>query len=333
MRPVIAGLALLALVDGVWGTVFPRPDPFASWVRPEADKVFFLGNSLFKTAFDLPAMGRDAGLGYTPPFDAHIGHYTNLWYLYATAGFRQVKPALVVWGFRPTYANRPAFRKRESCDVDLLRDYWDANYLAKTSSASLTAAERFTLALGSASSLFGQHERIRSRVTRAINQAVCSGARVLGSATLCGQLQGVSKGRATVADLVQRFGSRGAVTLSEQQVVDGGRSFITGDTVTFDRSFVPDIAAKLSAQGIPQLVVIFKPGAYTRGAVASAEERRFVEDAVRYFNDHDIPSLNFVNDSRVQRQHYAEGDHYNDEGRALLTGIMSDQLRSMLAGG
>lgn len=333
LRPVIAGLALVILVDAACGIAFRLPDPFARFaVRPEAGKVFFLGNSMFKTAFDYEVIGQEAGLGYRPPFDAHIGHYTSLWYLYVTAGFRDVQPALVVWGFRPTYANRPAFRKREPCDVDLFRDYWDANYLAKTRSAGLSPGERFKIGLESISFLFGQRERIRARVTREINSVIHSVAGRGGHAAAGVPLQSVVDGRVSVADLVQRFGSRGAVTFGEQKVVDAGKGFITGQKADFARSFVPDIVARLAARGIPQMVVIFKPAAYTQGAVP-AEDRVFVADAVQYFREHGIPYLDFVDDERVQRRHFAEGDHYNEEGRALLTAIMSEKLRTVLAGG
>lgn len=328
----MAGLALLFLADRVFGVAFKRPDPFSHFsVRPQAGRVFFLGNSLFKTAFDFEAIGREAALGYTPPFDAHVGHYTNLWYLYATAGFQDVKPSLVVWGFRPTYANRPAFRKRQFGDLDLFRDHWDANYLAKTASGRRSLAERAEIRLGSLMSLYGQRTEARAGLTHAINRGLCSVARRMGRAPICSQLEGASNGRASVADLVQRFSSGGAIRFAEQQMVDAGEAFVTGDKVGFDRSFVPDIAARLTEKGIPQLVVMFKPVSYTTRPVPD-EDREFVDDAVRYFALHDIPVLNLVDDPRVQRRHFAEGDHYNGEGRALMTALMSDKLREVTAG-
>lgn len=328
---MLAGLALVALVDVAWGTAFRSPDPFARFAaRPQADRVFFLGDSLFRTAFDFPAIGRDAGLGYTPPFGAHVGHYTNFWYLYVTAGFRDVKPSLVVWGFRPTYANRPGFRKREFCGLDVLRDHWDTNYVAKTASAPLTPGERFEIALERSSWLLGQRDRAGAALARGMNASLCSWARRLGPAPACDALQGVGGARASVADLVQRFGSGGAATLADQRVVDAGAAFVTGERVTFDRSFVPDIAARLQARSIPQLVVIFKPVAYTKGSVPK-EERDFVEAALRHFDERAIPSLNLVDDPRVQRRHFADGDHYNGEGRALMTALMAAKLRAVLA--
>ena len=318
------------LADMCCGFAFSLSDPFSHFpVKPESGKVFFLGNSVFKTAFDYAAIGEQTGLGYTPPFDAHVGHYTSLWYLYVSAGFTDVKPVLVVWGFRPTYATLPAFRKREPCDVDLFRQYWDENYLAKTRSAQLSLAERFKIRLESASLFFGQRDRIRTAVTRGINVLV----RILaGRDTASAQgipIDAVVDGRVTVADLVQRFGSGGALAFTEQKVVDAGKSFITGERADFAGSFIPDIVDRLQAKGIRQLVVIFKPVAYTEGPVPPAD-REFVDVTLRYLQGRNIPYLDFVDDDRIQKQLYAEGDHYNAEGRELLTRLMSEKLREVM---
>lgn len=330
VRPVLVGLFIFMLVDVCCGFAFGLPNPISRFtIQPENGKVFFLGNSMFRTGFDYSAVGKLAGLGYRPPFDYHSGHYTNFWYLYVTAGFADVKPSLVVWGFRPTYANLPAFRKREPCDVDLFREYWDDNYFAKTRSAELSFAERFKIRLEGASFFFGQRERIRARVTRSINVLI----RALGGrGNAAGQgipIDAVVDGRVTVADLVQRFGSGGAVAFGEQKMVDAGKSFITGERAGFAGSFIPDIVDRLEAKGIRQLVVIFKPVSYTDGPVPTAD-REFVDATLRYLEERNIPYLDFVDDDRILKRHYADGDHYNQEGRDLLTRLMSAKLREVL---
>ena len=328
LQPLALGLLLVVVIDLACALAFRAHDPFARFsVHPQAQRVFFLGNSMFKTAYDFDTIGTLAGLGYTPPFDAHVGHYTNLWYLYARAGFAKVKPSLVVWGFRPTYATLPAFRKREPCDVDLLRDYWDANYLAKTGSADLSFAERLTITLETHSFLFGERERLRRVLSRMLT-TVTGMLFDPGGAVIAPLLDGT----ASVADLVQRYGSGGTLAFGEQKVVDSGTSFITGARADFGHSLVPDIVDALHRQQLAQLVVIFKPAAYLDAPMPPAD-RAFVDASLHYLAARGIAVLNLVDEPRITRQHYADGDHYNAAGRELMTALMAEKLRTVLAQG
>ncbi len=330
LQPLALGLLLVVAVDLACAFALRSHDPFARFsVHPQAQRVFFLGNSMFKTAYDFDAIGTLAGLGYTPPFDAHVGHYTSFWYLYARAGFTKIKPSLVVWGFRPTYASLPAFRKREPCDVDLLRDYWDSNYLAKTGSADLNFGERLTIELEAHSFLFGQRERLR----RVLSRLLTAATGMLfehGDSTSGAVIAPLLDGTVSVADLVQRYGSGGALAFGEQKVVDAGKNFITGTRADFAHSFVPDIVDVLRAQQLKQLVVIFKPVAYLDAPIPPAD-RAFIDASLQYFAARGIAVLNLVDEPRITRQHYADGDHYNAAGRELMTALMAEKLKTVLA--
>lgn len=84
----------------------------------------------------------------------------------------------------------------------------------------------------------------------------------------------------------------------------------------FVEGFTPLIAETLAAAGEPIAV-----------------EERFVTDAVRALEDAGIPYVDLYHDSKLAREHFAAGDHYNMEGRGVVTDIVAETLVALLGSG
>ena len=133
----------------------------------------------------------------------------------------------------------------------------------------------------------------------------------------------------SVSDMIVKRFSKGNFVMVEETVADRGDKFIKGKKVRFKDSFIPDITTMISNAGIPQLVLIFKPVAYFNDKL-DPESIKFADDAENYFISNNISYINFMKDNRIAIKFYANGDHYNQEGREFITKIVGEKLNFQL---
>jgi hypothetical protein len=334
----IVALAALLVVAADRVVAWTNDDAVAAdfadrlFVQPSEDGVYLLGNSMFKTGVD-PERLEDMLGGTTPvDFEYHNGHYSNLWYLIARTALGQTEhdPRVVVWGFRPYYAMRPAFRQNGPTDNDLFA-IEDPLYERLEGGETFTepptvSSARFRAQLASSSGLYQQREDVQAHVA---DTAVRVGVDVLdlvGVGYAESLRASVVEGDRTLADEIVRLGTGGETVLTEELVVDGVGDFIVGPVRPFADTYIPATAEAITDAGLDQVVVIWRPVIAADGSPAP-EEDAFVADALAWFESQGIPVLDLYNDERVERRFFASGDHYNEEGRELITGVLARFLR------
>ena len=106
--------------------------------------------------------------------------------------------------------------------------------------------------------------------------------------------------------------------LAEERVGDGVGDFVTGERADFADGFVPITAELIADAGIDQLVIIWKPRNVADGNPTETDDM-FVAHALAWFDDAGIPVLDIYGDDRITIDYYASGDHFNPEGRELVT--------------
>lgn len=339
------GIAIVALAIGLFGLLdlaVGLAQPAESSlddrlpVAMERGDVYLLGNSMFKTGVDLDQLS-----GILPDesvkFSYHDGYYSNLWYLMAKNAIvprPDDLPKVLVWGFRPTYANQPAFQKIDSPDIDTFslesEPFWDE----AVSSQGLTVIPDRTLA-----SRLADHSTIRSERARAQDWTQSAANRIsvslldaVGAGSADALRSALIDSDDSVSDVLLRAVTDGRVQMSEELVVDAGAQFIEGPEVQFDQSFIPPTTELLSEAGIDQLVVIFKPVSVLDETIPpSAVE--FADAASRFFEEQGIPYLNLLDEESLSSDQFASGDHYNADGRENVTALVGNRLRLLLGQG
>lgn len=294
---------------------------------PEEDAVFVVGNSMFQTGIDMDLLSRQ--LGTDVAFDYHNGHYSSLWYLISDLAVPQFEsePELIVWGFRPFYAADPAFRQNRPTDNDLFEP-GDLLYQRLTTvddPPEQTFGARTAEALGDRSALFAARDDVQDRVSGFVADI---GVDVL-AAVRPGATEGFRSeyeaGELTIADEFLREVTGGDVQRTEELVVDGVGDFVRGPRTGFADGFIPATALRLEEQDIDQLVVIWRPVAAANGSEIP-EQEAFVDEAIAWFEDQGIPYLDLFSDERIDESLFASGDHYNQDGRLLITSIVADRI-------
>lgn len=297
---------------------------------PEDGAMFVVGNSMFQTGIDMDLLGRE--LGSEVAFDYHNGHYSSLWYLISDLAVPQfdVEPDLVVWGFRPFYAADPAFRQNRPTDNDLFEP-GDLLYQRLTTvddPPAQTFGARTAEELSDRSALLAARDDIQERVSTYVADL---GVDVL-AAVRPGETEGFREeyaaGELTIADEFLREVTGGDVQRTEELVVDGVGDFVRGPQTGFGDGFIPETARRFDDEGLEQLVIIWRPVAAADGSEIPDQEE-YVRDAIEWFEAQGIPYLDLFSDERISESFYASGDHYNQEGRLLITSIVADRVRAL----
>lgn len=264
--------------------------------------------------------GERARLGY------YDGHYTSMWY----AAFRNslipsgIKPKVVVWGFRPTYAVFPAFRKNGPTQLDKVFDSDDKVFLdilarAESGVSTKAAFERgmqfsFWEWLQSVAPITREREGLSAAINASFSRWIAS----IFSPNNENAQYLLDTPSAKISDLIVSFATGGEVRRADALVVDNGERFVVGNAMAFNQSFVPLTASLLRQNDIPQLVVIFKPVAVF-GEGMPPEPQAYYEDAIAYLKSNDIPYIDFIADPALTEDLYAKGDHFTAEGMAYVT--------------
>lgn len=306
------------------------------FVQPRAGGVYLLGNSMFKTGVD-PAQLQSNLLGTVPvDFEYHNGHYTNLWYLIAKSALGRTAqdPAVVVWGFRPYYARMPAFRQNRLNDTDIFT-FEDALFESLSSGASFTEPKTLSSAyvkseLDEMSGLYRERDDVRESLNDGAVEVGVTFLEWAGVGFADRLKDAVVDGDRSLADEITRLVTDGEVVLTEELVVDNEGDFVTGPNVPFREGFIPPTAEAFRDAGLDQLVIIWRPITAAQGAPIP-EEAQFVEDALAWFEAEGIPALDLYHDDRIQPVHYGAGDHYNEDGRRLITKIVAEYLDANFA--
>ncbi len=300
-------------------------------VQPVDDGVYLLGNSMFKTGVDVEAM-QDGIPERDVRFNYYDGHYTSLWYLIAEGAMAPSveRPGIIVWGFRPRYAALPAFRQNRPNSTELFI-FEDLAYDRLTGESAVTPAIDAQSFLTEWSGTYGQRSETQDAISNTTERIGLDALDTVGL-DIDALRDRLIDGDSSIADEIVSAATGGVVKLTEEQVVDGVGDFITGPTLPFDDGFIPLTAQSFADSGYTQLVIIWRPVNVAEGNPDPAEDE-FVDDAVAYFESRDIPYVDFYHDDRIGLSFFAKGDHYNSEGRAAITAILTDRIRSLLAGG
>lgn len=302
-------------------------------VQPKSDRIYLLGNSMFKTGFDMEAWPKYLPADQGIDLAYHDGHYTNLWYLILKNAIipSEEKPRVLVWGFRPTFAYFPSFRKRARCDIEKFQDGKDATYERIAAEVRLSRTEAFHNGFSELSVLYALREGVGTRQVALLKHL---GARsILYFKPAHAQAERLlNSPDVSVSDYLTYALSGGRVQSSAERVVDGGDRFVKGPKVGVSESFVPQIMRLLQEAGIPQLVVIFRPVSATGGGL-DADAKQFTEDAISLFEKAGVPYVNLVDEDALTADAYGKGDHYNQKGRAIVTERVGRALSALVGSG
>lgn len=339
-RPLaVLVIALLTVVPLSWvlGTFDKDADARSAeqlLEPPSEGGVWILGNSIFKTGVDPKSLETQLD-GPPVDFEYHGGHYTSLWYLIATYALPMVdeSPDVVVWGFRPAYAALPAFRQNKINDTELfLPDNEDPTYtrLAEgVEEPDLNLLDDLANDIASYASTTGIWRARDEAASWLSNQGLNLGVALADSAGASGGSmvrREVIEGNSSVLDLLNRVTTGGAIELAEERVVDGVGDFVVGETKGYADSFIPVIANRINDLGLRQLVIIWPPRVKAEGTPTPHDDI-FVSDAVADLEETGFEVLNLYDDSRfIGLDFYAEGDHFNVEGRNAVTALLAEEL-------
>jgi hypothetical protein len=115
--------------------------------------------------------------------------------------------------------------------------------------------------------------------------------------------------------------------LTGDSFADG--DFVTGPTVGFTEGFIPLTVESFATSDLPQLVVIWRPVTVAQGT-PDPDEEQFVAEAVAYLEARGIPYVDFFHDDRLGLTMFAKGDHFNADGMAQVTDILTERIRELL---
>lgn len=92
-------------------------------------------------------------------------------------------------------------------------------------------------------------------------------------------------------------------------------------------SFLPSMVDIAKGSGIQLAFVRFKRRRDLEPDQQPAALAQYMKDLQAYFEENDIPLIDFTDDARIQPEHYGNGDHLNrDLGRSLFTRMVSEAL-------
>lgn len=336
LAPVALASIFLAL-SALLAQNAPERSHFALRGNPTSGGIYFIGNSMFGTGLDIEAL-HEAFPNETATFGYYDGYYTSMWY----EAFRnslipsQIRPKVVIWGFRPTYADLPAFRQNRETDLDRLYDANDTKFEAVLAVAGdesrngrrTTFNQRNRLSffdwLGDAAPIVRRRGDLRDVISRRLAHFIAASFAETNETAerFADQHLGLK-----ISDIIVSFSTNGRIQKADALVIDNGERFISGEEVDFDKSFSPLIAELLRSAKIPQLVIIFKPVSVLDGKMPEAAAS-YHRDAIAFFERENIPYVDFVSDPHLTRSFYAKGDHYTSEGMAYVTARIIESLRA-----
>ena len=330
-RVLASALLSLMLVIGVdvgVGWLLPPAETRidALKVKPDADRIYLLGNSIFKTGFDAGLLEDHLGGAVGVDIEIHEGHYTSLWYLIVKNALIRADPPprLIVWGFRPGPAQQPGYRLKRVCDIERFLGPADDEFHGMVAGANATETLPWRIWLGEHSNLYSRRLEARTALFDSLQNKMLAGLSIVGGPAVALIESELESGR-SLSEVTRRRIEGARYRMAEETLVDSGKSFIGSAPAPFSQSFVPLIAEMIAEAGIPQLVLILKPASGPKGN----RELEFTRDAVRYFDRRGIPSLNFLEEQQIQLHHYASGDHYNEKGRQLMSRLLAQALMEL----
>lgn len=329
-RIVLSMIFVLLVAEVCARQINPFPSLWENLPNPpDKESVMVLGNSMFKTGLNFQELEQLSHENVE--FNYYNGYYTNLFLLISknALAIAPEKPKLVIWGFRPHYAQYPAFRRFELGHIsDFITDT-DSEVSELLQLDSITARGSVLRTIEERSRLVASRASIQENLQIELKgtaiDLLCAAARF---ASIENPFE--SWRRLPVSDILVSATSHGLVQMAEEKVDDGtARKFVTGDRVQFPESLVPRIALTLQDSEIPQLVVIHKPVAAAKGRL-STQERIFTDQAIEFFEREQIAYVNLLDDPLISIDMYASGDHYNINGRNLVTQRISSTMRNLL---
>jgi hypothetical protein len=305
------------------------------FVQPHTEGIYFLGNSMFKTGIDFISL-EETLPEITIDFEYHNGHYTNLWYLIAKSALENTEesPRFVIWGFRPRMALDPAFRQNQTNDTDLFA-FDDPLYNTLKDGEDFSRPSFFSpdyvrLTLDRSTGLHPQRDIFQEWVK---DKALKIGFKLLetlnisSSTSLKNSLDSMDR---SLADEIAQLLTGGAITFTEETVVDTKGDFISGPQRNFEDGYIPATSDAFKAADIQQVIIIWRPVNVAIGNPHTVEDQ-FVADSLRFFSQQGIPVINLYDDSSIGRSFFASGDHYNAQGRAYVTDLLGEFLSELIA--
>ena len=99
------------------------------------------------------------------------------------------------------------------------------------------------------------------------------------------------------------------------------------------RSFLPEMIRAAKGAGVRLVLVRCKSSSYAEQLDAdTAEMKAYTADLTRYLQERGVHFLDYVHEPGIDVACYANGDHLNEEGKRVWTGLMSEDLAALLSG-
>lgn len=100
-----------------------------------------------------------------------------------------------------------------------------------------------------------------------------------------------------------------------------------------EHSFVPEMIRVSREAGVQLVLVRCKSRSYAQNPTHETDDaRRYTEEFTAYLQTHNVHFLDYVDVPDIGLDCFANGDHLNEEGRAVWTRLMAEDLNALLAG-
>lgn len=99
-----------------------------------------------------------------------------------------------------------------------------------------------------------------------------------------------------------------------------------------DQSFLPSMLDLLEERGIETVMVRIKRRRDLEPNSRSAALDEYVRQLEAYLDSRHVGFLDYTHEEAIREEHFGEGDHLNEEGRAIFTRLFAEDLRALRAG-
>lgn len=98
-----------------------------------------------------------------------------------------------------------------------------------------------------------------------------------------------------------------------------------------ESSFLPHMIEMLKNAGVKPIFIASKMRTSAKNHKQHPNYKDYFKDLRKYLNNKNIPFYILASDKRLQENHYADGDHFNEQGREIFTNIIQEKIEDVFS--